>query len=88
MTPHVTLEEIAQVPQERRNYGWVVVTMVRRTGRGRRSWEPLHVIGFYDAETAIAIAADPSSRRAGYKSFACPFDDGNPVGIPAPFKPS
>lgn len=89
MVKNVTIDELATIPQERRRYGWVVVCMVRSSARrGRRTWNALHVIGFFPGyDDAIAFVG-AVTQRAGYKYDVCPFEDGNPIGMPEPFKPS
>jgi hypothetical protein len=77
-TGHVTFDELAQVPIERRRFGWVVVSMVRSGAvgiRGPTHWVPLAVIGFYKSRDD-AIAAIGGRKHAGYKYDVCPFDDG------------
>jgi hypothetical protein len=77
----VTIDELAQVPQERRRYGWVAVHMVRSSGRGRRTWLALCVIGFFP-ERDDAIEYANHAKSSGLKVDVCPFDDLNPIGIP------
>lgn len=74
---HVTFDELAQVPAERRRFGWVVVSMTRSTGRGPRRWVPLWVIGFFPSrDDALEFA---QKKQVGYRFDVCPFDDGSPV---------
>lgn len=77
----VTIDDLARVPQERRRYGWVAVHLVRSTGRGRRTWLALCVIGFFP-ERADAIDYANEAKRYGVTVDVCPFDDLNPIGIP------
>jgi hypothetical protein len=76
---HVSFDEIAQVPKERRRFGWVAVRLVRSTGRGRKTWEPLYVIGFFPSrDDALEFIGE--QKATGVKYGVCPFDDASEIG--------
>ena len=74
----VTIDELAKVPKERRRLGWVLVRMVRSSGRtGPKTWDPLYAIGFFKTSDD-AIAFGGGDKRSGkYRNAAIPIDDGD-----------